>query len=765
MDKQINIHKIRALGKAKVTQAIPTLLNLLGDSINKEDKSEEDNLTINEIKNTLIKFNIVGFYELKKFLNIHFDIELRDIIIGGGFTESSNNLFKEIIDILSQIRHEEVIKYLISLYEYEVLNSYISLALAKMMKNPFMEEVMLQLSEDDIPQKLKELSLDNERWYYKKWYFTETAPFEYVEQKIRNDLFSNPTLVDYIKNQIISFKIGFPILIKSSKNDIEKVWKYFDYSKRNIINIIGEINAKPYLDTKNSIKNLRNDFTVNKTYSNRRIERLKQFINQVSKSFLRFTIFVTSILFLFMNLVILVDIYNFHKKPNTLKNEFANICDKFMLNRISNSIDTIYNLNKPFYESLNKIEELESIEIPLIKSNRIENIRFNLSPEKDINFFSLDSIDILLQFIQKSNIELNGINNINFLSYKNKYYIYPYTLNQKNLSGDIYRNDTSFISVRREQIMDSKETIDALIDYNLNKENVIESILKELQNEAMFISIEAKEIEIILQDSIKNYIQKNNMVVRNKTVQLSDFPSSINIIYDKLDSLRKIQRIINSENNQQSFLIKEYAENLTFPGIINFDSIQNRKNDYLFWTQNPNTIEHLIKYIEAELYFKRLLEYGRSNIKEAIKINSTFWVLSSVHLMKYWKFLLLSSVLHILLWILLYRHYYKSLNKINLTYVVLIPNVMDLIIHNRTKVKYAMLLALLLVVISYVPIIVISLVKDDTFFIFTFLILIIVPLIFLFSTSSFLTSGNFEKNPVCQLLKEFPEGKRLIDKI
>lgn len=199
-EKELAIHRrfaISALGRARVTQALTSLINLLA---NGKDAIEQEATT------AIIQFGDLALPAIKISVN-------------------PNTLYR-LIHVLAGINTGSAALILVKLYDlvWDSSVQQISYSLATMMNNPLVETELLELDTAELPYPLRQLPVDRNGWSYK----SAKTGFWHLDTKLRDDvvgllLLSFHTNDETIRLDRISFKILFPAFLSFLKN-LPKTW-------------------------------------------------------------------------------------------------------------------------------------------------------------------------------------------------------------------------------------------------------------------------------------------------------------------------------------------------------------------------------------------------------------------------------------------------------------------------------------------------------------------------------------------------------------
>ena len=234
------LHAITAMGRARVTQALPALICLF---------ELDDERTRAQARAAVIQFGDLALPTIESFLKVN-------LITNPGM--------KALVPVLAGINTGSSAMSLIRLYRFQNpdLERRISLALASMMTSPLVEAELLELEDQQIPSSLSLIPIDRNGWSYKGarsgWWHIDTK----IRQDVENCIAAthNEEAVDTDIFSAISFKVLFPAFLSYVKT-WPKRWRQdpsfvrrtfellaelgFDGQRFEIFHSIGQIQAQP----------------------------------------------------------------------------------------------------------------------------------------------------------------------------------------------------------------------------------------------------------------------------------------------------------------------------------------------------------------------------------------------------------------------------------------------------------------------------------------------------------------------------------------
>ncbi|MDM8556570.1 NACHT domain-containing protein [Desulfococcaceae bacterium HSG7] len=194
------IHAITVLGRARITFALPNLVNLF----------QNESMAIRKVAaEAIIRFGNLAIPQLEQYVDSR---------------KTEPNDFELLLNILSGINTVASAKLLLKLYALQdkTLDIKVSLILARMLKNPFIEEDLSAIEPANLPEPLQKMTSDGKGWVYKK---QPTPAFLSLDKKLREDILSVITEHDTNDNQgalasfawtlpDLSFKMWFPAFLQ-----------------------------------------------------------------------------------------------------------------------------------------------------------------------------------------------------------------------------------------------------------------------------------------------------------------------------------------------------------------------------------------------------------------------------------------------------------------------------------------------------------------------------------------------------------------------
>jgi len=257
-DNTLNpISAIAITGKSRLTCALPVLVGLAG--------SKNDAIRDESIK-ALIAFGNLALPYLEKHIeHIDRNAELGDLY--------------PLIDVLSGINTGLSAKLLLKLYDFNdnEVDTRVSLELAYMLKNPFIESDLMEMEDSDLAYGLRNIETDGNGWFYSNITTLKSA-FSAIDHQLRNDI--GIILLDYelgkkatsLYQTLLkrcSFKILLPCLLtnikqsrsRSTSLDLFKELGFdtLDDNRERILYLSKQINKNPSLSLKFVLQNIHFD--------------------------------------------------------------------------------------------------------------------------------------------------------------------------------------------------------------------------------------------------------------------------------------------------------------------------------------------------------------------------------------------------------------------------------------------------------------------------------------------------------------------------
>jgi hypothetical protein len=152
---------------------------------------------------------------------------------------------KFLLNILAGINTSASAKLLIKLYEFQdkSLDIKISLTLAQMLKNPFIEEELLDIGINDLPDCLQKNPPDSNGWPYEK---QPSSAFSHIDRKMREDISSvysdfgtKDRQDDLGKGNFLFSQLSFKILFPSFLSYLQSLKNNEDMPSEQLLKTIG----------------------------------------------------------------------------------------------------------------------------------------------------------------------------------------------------------------------------------------------------------------------------------------------------------------------------------------------------------------------------------------------------------------------------------------------------------------------------------------------------------------------------------------------
>jgi len=189
-DASIRSKVITILGKTRASAGLKPIISFL---------SHEDEIIRNAAVTALINYGNVSLSFLKEYAQ----------------DEDQKIDISLLANILSGINSTSSAKLLMQLYSSENSADHpnISLQLAQMLRNPFIEIDLKEMSQENLPNYLRQFNSNENGWFHKD--LTSKSGYNNLESKIRSDLYVLFTNAKYVTLSNASFKLWFPVLLKA----------------------------------------------------------------------------------------------------------------------------------------------------------------------------------------------------------------------------------------------------------------------------------------------------------------------------------------------------------------------------------------------------------------------------------------------------------------------------------------------------------------------------------------------------------------------
>jgi len=269
---EARLHAIAILGRARVPRALPSLINSI---------IEPGEIRGESIK-AIIQFGNLALPVLERHawtkdgLGVAFDklvasYKRRPETAQNAHVQAATAYAEALIEVLAGINTGQSARLLMRLYDhvYPWTESQVSIRLAGMMTNAFVEADLLEMETAQLPQSIRSLPVDRNGWSYKE----AKSGFWHIDTKLRSEVmnfindastFSPPVAsVQLAPLRGISFKILFPALLS-----------YLRSLPANYINPLGSKDSKYKI-------NIFRDLGFDETEHN----KLHYLVTQINKSF------------------------------------------------------------------------------------------------------------------------------------------------------------------------------------------------------------------------------------------------------------------------------------------------------------------------------------------------------------------------------------------------------------------------------------------------------------------------------------------------
>jgi hypothetical protein len=226
--EEARLHAITILGRARVTRALPSLIN---STINLDEAVKEESIKAviqfgNLALPTLERHGWAedwprdSYYELVAFF------EKRPETAPNANDLATTAYAEAMIEVLAGINTGQSARLLMRLYGYwnPWIDSQVSIRLAQMMTNAFVEADLLEVETAQLPKSIRDSRIDRNGWSYK----SARSGFWHIDTKLRSDVmhvigqastFSPPvTSKQLTPLRTVSFKILFPALLSYLRN-------------------------------------------------------------------------------------------------------------------------------------------------------------------------------------------------------------------------------------------------------------------------------------------------------------------------------------------------------------------------------------------------------------------------------------------------------------------------------------------------------------------------------------------------------------------